>query len=303
MKLKIVLGLAGLLLIASACKQPQNGRPVVVATTSLLGDAVRVLLKGTDSVAVTSLMGPGVDPHLYKASQGDIAQLSKAELIVFNGLHLEGKMNTIFSKLKNKRLFEAGKAVNPAKLINATQFGGAHDPHIWFDPMLWKEVIVGLSQSLSETFPEHGALINENLRIYLVKLNNLHQNSILLLDNIPERQRVLVTAHDAFKYFGRAYSIKVVGLQGISTTAEYGIKDVSNLVKLIVDQQIKAVFIESSIPKRSIEAVIEGARSQGHAVRLGGELYSDALGDSESEADSYLGMFQQNVLTISDALR
>lgn len=303
MKIKLIFALAGLLLIASACQKPQNNLPLVVTTTSLLGDAVKVLLEGTDSIEVVSLMGPGVDPHLYKASQGDIEQLSKAQLIVFNGLHLEGKMNDLFSKLKNKPVFEAGKTIDTAKLLNATQFGGAHDPHIWFDPMLWKEVIVGLSATLSEIFPEHSTLINENLKTYTVKLNTLHQNNTLLLDNIPENQRVLVTAHDAFKYFGRAYNIKVAGLQGISTTAEYGIKDVSNLVQLIVDQEIKAVFIESSIPKRSIEAVIEGARSQGHAVRLGGALYSDALGDSESGANTYISMFQQNVLTISDALR
>ncbi len=277
--------------------------PTVVATTSILGDAVSVLLEGVDSVQTLALMGPGVDPHLYKPSQGDITQLSNANLIVYNGLRLEGKMQGVLEKLKNKPVFAAGKALNEGDLINATEFGGAYDPHIWFDPLLWKQVIKGLSEKLKKQFPQYLAQIEKNEQTYQQKLDILHRNTILLLDNIQEDQRILVTAHDAFKYFGRVYQIQVEGLQGISTTAEYGIKDVGLLADLIAENSIKAIFVESSVPKRSIEAVLNACESRGAQVVLGGELYSDALGGPDSNADTYLKMFQHNVETITTALQ
>jgi manganese/zinc/iron transport system substrate-binding protein len=304
-QIKNIIGLVALLASLAGCR-PQNAStsiPTVVATTNILGDAAKVLLEGVDSVKVLTLMGPGVDPHLYKASQGDIESLTSAKIIVYNGLHLEGKMQKILENSQGVTLFAAGEALDTNQLINATQYGGAYDPHIWMDPTLWKQVLESLSLTLIQEFPKYKTQIAKNEQAYQKKLDILQTNSLLLLDNIPEKQRVLVTAHDAFKYFGRAYNLRVEGLQGISTTAEYGIKDIRNLVDIIAKSEIKAIFIESSVPKRSIEAVLAACEKRGLKVTLGGQLYSDALGGADSDADTYLKMFQSNVNTIMEALQ
>lgn len=286
-----------------ACSEVGSEDKTVVVTTNILGDVTQQLLEGVDSVRIEILMGPGVDPHLYKASQGDVEKLNAADLVIYNGLHLEGKMTDIFSRLRDKKTLAAAEVIPETKLINASDYSGAYDPHIWFSPELFSQSIKAIAQALKELQPSGVRQIDANLETYLEQLEQLHFNNQLLIDNIPEKQRVLITAHDAFKYFGRAYKMQVRGLQGISTTAEYGIRDVSNLVDFIIERNIKAIFVESSVPERSVEAVIEAAQSRGHDLQLGGELYSDALGDAESEADTYLKMFSKNVQTISLALK
>ena len=282
-------------------KEEEPKRPLVVCTTNILADLARNI--GGDSIRVKSLMGPGVDPHLYKATQGDIQSLSQADMILYNGLHLEGKMTEILDNLKDKKKVVAGKLVNSRRLINSSDYQGAYDPHIWFDPFLWSEVATGLADSLKKHYPKSAEYFSYLERQYQNDLRSMHHNNDSLLTAIPDSQRVLITAHDAFAYFGRTYEIEVKGLQGISTTAEYGIKDVKRMVDFITENKIKAVFIENSIPPRSIEAVIEGCRKRDHNVKLGGELYSDALGKKGSEAGTYVGMFQHNVNTIAEALK
>lgn len=300
---KSVFAWLGLLFfMALACTEPAKKPPSVVVTTNILGSITADLLEGTDSIQVESLMGPGVDPHLYKASQGDVQKLAQADLIIYNGLHLEGKMNDIFEKLRNTETLAAAEAIPDSLLINASAYASNYDPHVWFDPTLWAVVVEAIANKLSVTFPSHRATISQNREKLLNSMEQLHTNNQYKLDNIPDKQRVLITAHDAFKYFGRAYNIEVKGLQGISTAAEYGIQDVSSLVNFIVEREIKAIFVESSVPKRSIEAVIQGARQRGHHLKLGGELYSDALGGAGSGADTYIGMFEKNVETIASAL-
>ena len=282
-------------------KEEEPKRPLVVCTTNILADLARNI--GGDSIRVKSLMGPGVDPHVYKATQGDIQSLSQADMILYNGLHLEGKMTEILDNLKDKKKVVAGKLVNSRRLINSSDYQGAYDPHIWFDPFLWSEVATGLADSLKKHYPQSSQYFSYLESQYQNDLRSMHHNNDSLLTAIPDSQRVLITAHDAFAYFGRTYEIEVKGLQGISTTAEYGIKDVKRMVDFITENKIKAVFIENSIPPRSIEAVIEGCRKRDHNVKLGGELYSDALGKKGSEAGTYTGMFQHNVNTIAEALK
>lgn len=302
--MKIISLLSILFAFLAGCQQAPNDNalPKISCTTGMLGDAVQHLLK--DDAEVSVLMGPGVDPHLYKASQGDIVTLSQANAIVYNGLHLEGKMGEIFEKLsKTKTVIAAAEVLPENALINATAFSDAHDPHVWFDVALWAEVVKGLSVELQTLYPALQDSIQSRESAYLEELTKLDRFCKQRIMEIPDSQRVLITAHDAFKYFGKAYGIEVRGLQGISTTAEYGLQDVSALVSFISDQQIKAIFVESSVSPKSIEAVIEGCRSRGHKVQLGGELYSDALGKSGTEEGTYTGMVRHNVETISNALK
>jgi len=293
--------MAGLLACTGPGNEQKQSRPTIVCTTNILGDVVSYL--AGDSLEVQSLMGPGVDPHLYKATQGDVSALSQADLIVYNGLHLEGKMTEILEKLPAGKVYEAASALDTARLINTSGYADAYDPHIWFDPLLWSQAVSGISGHLQKRYPSAASHIKQREQQFMMRLQALHHYSDSLLQLIPDSQRVLITAHDAFTYFGESFQVEVRALQGISTAAEYGIHDVNTLVDYIVSRRIKAVFIENSIPARSIEAVIAACEQKGHSVRLGGELYSDALGEAGSEAGTYLGMFQYNVETIAEALR
>lgn len=284
---------------------PQNNpedKIDIVCTTGMIGDMVQMLVG--DSLKVHTLMGPGVDPHIYKPSQGDIQILTNADVIVYNGLHLEGKMNEIFEKLrKQKTIIVASEGLNEQDLINSTDFVGAQDPHIWFDVQLWKRVSESVAAQLKQRYPHLRKNIDLNALTYGVNLLALDQYCQSQMASIPEDQRIMITAHDAFKYFGRAYNLEVRGLQGISTTAEFGLKDISQLVQFVSDKKIKALFVESSVPQKSIEAVIEGCQKRGHNVILGGELFSDAMGAAGSPEGTYVGMVKHNVETIVKALK
>lgn len=293
-------------LIATACGAPEqeasNGRIKIVATTGMVADLARNL--GGDRVEVTGLMGPGVDPHYYKASQGDLARMTDADIVLFNGLFLEGKMEGIFAKMaRSKKVVAVAGGVDERNLRRPPEFLGNFDPHIWFDVSLWAQTVEVAVASLSELDPEGVEVYRGNGERYRARLDALHQWVIEQVGEIPEQQRVLITAHDAFGYFGLAYGFEVVGLQGISTVAEYGVNDVTQLVDRIVERQIKAIFVESSVPARSIEAVRQGCLNRGFEVVIGGTLYSDAMGGAGSGADSYVGMVESNVKTIVGALR
>ena len=299
---KLVILLLAVTIISCSQSKPESNKPTIVCTTSILGDVVKNLVG--DTIAVSSLMGPGVDPHLYKATQGNIDALSKADIVIYNGLHLEGKMGEIFEKLsKTKTTLAIADYVPKRLLINSTDFQGAEDPHIWFDVTVWVRGVNGLSKKLQEEFPEYADYIEDNRQTYAKKLYYLHSFVVDNINKISEDQRVMITAHNAFKYFGKQYGMEVRGLQGISTSAEYGLRDVSNLVDFIVERKIKAIFVESSVPKKSIEAVIEGCRERGHDVKLGGELYSDALGTKKTPEGTYIGMFEHNINVITEALK
>lgn len=279
-----------------------DNRIEAVATIGMLSEAVARI--GGAHVNVRGLMGPGVDPHLYKASQGDLASLRKAQLVVYGGLHLEGKMVEIFERLAaTKATIGVGDLLPTSMLLESEVGSGVHDPHIWFDVSLWAKALPPISDALAKLKPEASGEFKKNLAAYLAELAELDAWVRAQLATIEPSQRVLVTAHDAFRYFGRAYGVEVVGLQGISTATEAGLADVADLAKLVVSRKIKAVFVESSVNRKGIEAVIAGAQARGATVQHGGSLFSDALGPAGSPAATYVGMVRENVTTIVAALR
>ncbi len=274
----------------------------VVTTTGMIADAV-INIAG-DSLSVEALMGPGVDPHLYKATQGDLKKLREADIIFYNGLLLEGKMGEVLDKLgRLKPVIAVGEAIDTSFLLASSRYPNAYDPHVWFDVKLWQQVVQSISYTLQEIDPGNATYYQANTTEYLSQLDSLHQWVTIQLAKVPEKQRVLITAHDAFAYFGRAYQIEVRGLQGLSTVTEFGLKDITDLVQFIIDRNIKAVFIETSISERSIKAVVEGCRQRGHQVIIGGSLFSDALGDYQTPEGTYIGMVNANVITITKALQ
>ncbi|MEE3234373.1 MAG: zinc ABC transporter substrate-binding protein [Candidatus Latescibacterota bacterium] len=274
----------------------------VVCTTGMVADLAKKI--GGNRVNVIGLMGPGVDPHYYKASQGDLKKLEKAHLVLYNGLFLEGKMESLFTQVgQNKRVVAVASNLPEDRLLQPPEFEGNFDPHVWFDVELWSGTIDVVVTALVSVDPEGTEIYRKNGEIYLAELRILDDWVANELSTIPSSRRVLVTAHDAFGYFGQAYGIEVVGLQGISTVAEYGVNDVTQLVDLIVSRQIPAMFVESSVPERSIKAVQQGCIDRGHSVIIGGTLYSDAMGGVGSNADTYVGMVEENVRTIVSALK
>lgn len=294
--------------ILGACSestsQSENTSDKLVVTTTIgqIADAVKNI--GGDKVEVLSLMGPGTDPHLYKATQGDIAKLQKADVIFYNGLHLEGKMLDVLEKLnKEKPTYAIGDSIKNNDLRSKADDKTAIDPHIWFDIDIWSTALKEVENGLIKADPNNKEYYEKNATEYFNKLNELKDFAVEELSKIPAEQRVLVTAHDAFGYFGDAYSMEVKGLQGLSTDSEYGLGDVQKIVDLLVTRNIKAVFIESSISERSINAVIEGAKKKGHGVKIGGELFSDAMGEEGTEEGTYIGMYKHNVNTIVNSLK
>lgn len=274
----------------------------VTTTIAQIADAVKHI--GGERVMVSSLMGPGVDPHLYQATQGDIKKLAEADIIFYNGLQLEGKMNEILETIsREKPTYALGERV-PTDLLKADEDNpDQYDPHIWFDIPLWKEALKQITEALIQLDPEHEAVYREHEVSYFQELDELHQYALEQIETIPEESRVLITAHDAFGYFGEAYGLEVMGLQGLSTEAEYGLRDVQELIELVISRDIKAVFIESSISERSIQAVIEGAKERGHDLVIGGELFSDAMGEEGTPEGTYVGMFKHNIDTIVGSLK
>ncbi|UQZ59484.1 manganese transporter [Bacillus subtilis] len=273
----------------------------VTATTSQIADAAENI--GGEHVKVTSLMGPGVDPHLYKASQGDTKKLMSADVVLYSGLHLEGKMEDVLQKIgEQKQATAVAEAIPKNKLIPAGE-GKTFDPHVWFSIPLWIYAVDEIEAQFSKAMPQHADAFRKNAKEYKEDLQYLDKWSRKEIAHIPEKSRVLVTAHDAFAYFGNEYGFKVKGLQGLSTDSDYGLRDVQELVDLLTEKQIKAVFVESSVSEKSINAVVEGAKEKGHTVTIGGQLYSDAMGEKGTKEGTYEGMFRHNINTITKALK
>jgi manganese/zinc/iron transport system substrate-binding protein len=247
-------------------------------------------------------MGPGVDPHLYKPSESDVRRLGGADLILLNGLHLEGKMGDILEKMGRSRpVVAVAEAVPVDDRIAFAE--GEYDPHVWFDPLLWARIAEPIGDALAGVAPEHADRFRSEAAAFRSEMEELHAWVEARVAELPEERRVLVTAHDAFGYFGRRYGVEVVGLQGISTLAEAGLRDVERLTDLIVDRRIPAIFVESSVPRRSIEAVQAACRARGHDVAIGGQLFSDSMGAAGTPEGTYTGMVRHNVDTLVEALR
>jgi manganese/zinc/iron transport system substrate-binding protein len=274
----------------------------IVATTGMIADMVSEI--GGDNVTVKGLMGPGIDPHLYKASAGDVALLSKADVIFYNGLHLEGKMAEIFEQMNKRGISTVAvtDGVDRDDLLAPPEFKGNYDPHIWFDVDLWSDTVGIAKGKLIEMDPQNTEDYNKNAEDYLEELTQLNEYVLQRANSLPKDKRVLITAHDAFNYFGRGYGFEVKGLQGISTESEAGTADVQGLAAMIVERRIPAIFVESSVPPRYIEAVQAAVKSKGFDVKVGGELFSDAMGNPGTPEGNYIGMVRHNINTIVNAL-
>lgn len=307
MKKLLYFTITGFIALFSACssgkeKQTSNDKLYILSTTGMIDDAVARV--GGDLITHNALMGPGVDPHLYKATQGDLSKLNKADLILYNGLHLEGKMGDIFDKLsRRKNVKSIGDALAQESLRISSDFSNGKDPHIWFNVALWMDAVKIVEEALIALDKENERIYRANTAAYLKELKVLHEETRRKIASIPVDQRILVTAHDAFGYFGEAYGIEVSGLQGISTVSEYGLKDISDMVAMITEKKIKAVFVESSVSTKALEAVVEGCDHKGHKLIIGGELFSDAMGNKNTPEGTYIGMVKHNVNTIYKALK
>lgn len=296
-----VLVLVAVLLSAASAA---NGAPPlrVVATTGMIADIVRHV--AGDRAEVTGLMGPGVDPHLYKATRTDTAALMRADLVFYNGLMLEGKMTDalIRAATAGRKVYAVTELLDESDLLEPEEFEGQYDPHVWMDPPAWSRAIGVVRDKLAEADPAGADHYRSNAERYAETLRELDEYAQRVLAGVPEERRVLVTAHDAFNYFGRRYGFEVVGIQGISTESEAGVRDIERIVALIVARRIPAVFVESTVSDRNVRALIDGARARGWTVAIGGRLFSDAMGAPGTYEGTYLGMIDHNVTTIARAL-
>lgn len=274
----------------------------IAATTGMVADIVREV--AGDRANVKNLIGEGVDPHLYKPTRGDVAALMRAEVVFYNGLMLEGKMADTLIKVarSGKPVYAVTELLDESSLLSPPAMEGHFDPHVWMDVSLWSSAVEVVAQSLSEFDPAGAKGYGERAAAYRSRLGELHAYCKEVIASIPERQRVLVTAHDAFHYFGRAYGIEVRGIQGISTESEAGIQDINRLVDFLVEREVRAVFVETSVADKNVRALIEGASSRGASVRIGGSLFSDAMGGAGTYEGTYIGMLDHNATTIARAL-
>ncbi len=290
----MILGLS----IAGMAKGELN----IVATTGMVADITREVVG--DHGKVTALMGEGVDPHLYKPTAADARKIMHADIVFYSGLMLEGRMTDTFFKASRmgKLVFPVTELIEETYLLEPPEFEGHWDPHVWMDVSAWSHAVDAVATALCQQDPAHCEEYEANAKAYNATLARLHQYALVSMNSVPKDQRVLITAHDAFNYFGRAYGIEVVGIQGLSTESEAGIEDVNRLVKMLVDKGITAVFVESSVSDRNVNALIEGAKAKGHAVTIGGRLFSDAMGQGGTYEGTYIGMLDHNITTIAKAL-
>lgn len=277
-------------------------RVKVVTTIGMITDIVKNV--GGARVSVQGLMGPGVDPHLYKATRSDIALLNGADLVFYNGLVLEGKITDALIRVASAgvKIYAVTELLDPSYLLEPEAFQGHYDPHVWMDPRAWAKAVAVVGEKLAEFDPEGAEYYQKQAADYLKRLESLDQYCEQVLKSVPRQARVLITAHDAFNYFGKRYGYEVLGIQGLSTESEAGVQDIEKLVQVIVERKIQAVFVESTVSPRNIQALIEGAKAQGHQVTIGGELFSDAMGRSDTYEGTYLGMIDHNATKIAMAL-
>ena len=273
----------------------------VVTTIGMITDIVKNV--GGDQVEVIGMMGPGVDPHLYKATAKDRTRLKSAHIVFYNGLHLEAKLADELADMSGDvKTVAVTDGVDKMLLLSSSDYEGQSDPHLWFDVTLWMKAVEKVRDTLSALNPDSETVYQNNTDRYLAELAELHEYVKTQAERVPPQQRVLVTAHDAFNYFGKAYGFEVRGLQGISTSMEAGIADVRELATFIAERRIPAIFVESSVSSRSLEAVKAAVKSKGFNVQIGGELFSDAMGNEGTPEGTYIGMVRHNIDTIVKAL-
>lgn len=278
-----------------------GSRLKVVATTGMIADVVSVV--GGALVDVQPLMGPGVDPHAYRQTRTDVLAMGRADLIVSNGLFLEAQLEDVLSDFSRRTtVLAAAEAVPQDELFGHEDYAGKFDPHVWMDPDLWAHVVDAVEGALIELDPDANAEISERAAAYRAELVDLKAYATDVLGSVAGPSRVLVTAHDAFRYFGAAHDWDVAGIQGISTESEAGLARIAEVVDMLVTRNIEAVFVESSVSDRNVRALMEGAAARGHEVKIGGQLYSDAMGSPGTYEGTYLGMIDHNVTTIASAL-
>lgn len=296
------LTLAGAAMISASLPAIAAEKPVFQATTGQVAELLRAV--AGDTASISSLMGEGIDPHSYKLTRSDTVALMRADAVFHSGLFLEGKMTEMLDRLTSggKPVHAASSALPPDRLIHPEGADAHPDPHIWMDPTLWRMALLGVRDKLSTLYPANAALYAANTAKAAAEYDMLVAYAGKVLGSVPEKGRVLVTAHDAFSYLGRAYGLSVVGIQGISTESEAGLQRIENMVSLLVDRKIPAVFIETSVSDRNIQALIQGAAARGHKVIIGGSLYSDAMGAAGTYEGTYIGMIDHNVTTIAQAL-
>ncbi|MGS4918990.1 metal ABC transporter solute-binding protein, Zn/Mn family [Mameliella alba] len=300
-KRKLLAGLATLPLALSAKGLAAQGVTTVVATTGMIADAARQV--GGDLVEVRGLMGPGVDPHSYRQTRSDIVAMARADVVLWHGLYLEAQMEEFLQDLGERGTTTAVAEGLPRDLLLAhDDYDDKFDPHVWMVPDLWTHVVENVRDALSAARPDSAEVFAANAAAHLAELDELATYAAGILASVPEESRVLVTAHDAFNYFGQAYGFEVMGIQGISTESEAGLRRIADLVDILVDRRIGAVFVESSVSDRNIRALIEGAAAKGHEVVIGGELFSDAMGEPGTYVGTYVGMIDHNATTIAGAL-
>ena len=280
----------------------RSGKVRVVATTGMVADLAKQV--GGDLVEVEALMGPGIDPHLFKADLSDLARLKEADLILYNGLGLEGKMGDTFVMMarQGRQVVAITEDLPRDRLLEPEELEGHYDPHIWFDVALWAATLPTVAAALGRVDPANEEAYTQRANAFAAELRALDDEARKALATVPKQRRVLLTSHDAFRYFGRAYDLEVHGLQGISTVQDAGVKDIQDMAAMISERGIKAVFVETSVNPRAIEAVQQAVRSKGGAVEIGGELFSDAMGD-HPPVDTYIGMVRSNVETVVNALK
>ncbi|MEM7696606.1 MAG: zinc ABC transporter substrate-binding protein [Pseudomonadota bacterium] len=273
----------------------------VLATTGMIADAARVV--GGDHVTVTALMGPGIDPHAYRPTRSDIAAALRADLVLHHGLNLEAQMTDFFDGLSSRiPVVAVGEGVPTAYRLADPEYPGQSDPHVWMAPLLWAHVVRTVEAAMAEAAPEHAEAFSAARTAYEADLEALETYAQEVVAAVPEPSRVLVTAHDAFGYFGSTFGFEVEGIQGISTESEAGLQRIGALVELLVSRKIPAVFVETSVSDRNIRALQEGASAEGHSVAIGGELFSDAMGPPGTYEGTYLGMMDHNFTVIGRAL-
>ena len=296
-----ILALSTMLTLYYASPGMRHEKFIIVCTTNILADALQSI--AGDCAHVLCLMAPGVDPHTYKARESDLQKLLNADLIVYHGLHLEGKIANIFEHMVARPTRAATETIARKYLLTSDEYCTIYDPHIWFDVNVWMQVIMHLCTILQEYDPKHASVYTHNTKLLLSHLQELDTWIYHQIALIPEDRRILITAHDAFAYFGRRYSVRVIGLQGISTDSEPGITDIQSLTQVIVERHITTLFVETSVPIRALQAVQEAAAAQHIKVSLSDALYSDTLGIVGSNADTYCSMMHHNVQAIVNGLR
>lgn len=273
----------------------------VTTTVGMVNDIVRNV--AGDKAKTTAIMGAGVDPHLYKPTRDDVAAMISSDVIFYSGLMLEGKMaDTLIKVGRNKPVYAVTELIEEKFLLEPEDFGGHYDPHVWMDPSAWGKAVEAVGKSLSEFDPANAAEYKKNAAAYAAKCEELHAYGKKVLATVPEEARVLISSHDAFNYFGRAFNLKVMGVQGISTESEAGLQQINELVDFIVKNNVKAVFVESSVSPKNIEALVGGVKARGKDLKIGGELFSDAMGEEGTYEGTYLGMLDHNITLVTRAL-